>query len=276
MHRNQFVPRDLSRHPASGSVVVSLSRDDGSTGLFVGENDGRFLNGTTTGDCLDEAPAWVPGEGRRIVFQSAGIGRNAAGVPVGVGPYAIALLDADSGTIGTLLEDDDTDFLQPRLLADGTLLCIERPYQRHTRPGAWAVLKDVVCFPYRVGRAVVHYLNFFSMVYSGKPLMTADGPRRQGPDMPTLMLWGRMIHARQAMARNGQTAADLVPKEWRLLRRRPDGIEDVLAENVLAFDVGPDGDVVYTNGSRLMHLTPDGQRHELGTDRLIERVVILG
>lgn len=276
MHRNNFAPHDLARHPASGSVAVALPRDDGSIGIFIGENDGRFLTGTTTGDCMDEAPAWVPGEGRRIVFQSAGIGRNAAGFPVGVGPYALALLDVDKGQIDTLLEDETCDFLQPRMLADGTLLYIERPYQRHPRTNPWTIVTDVVCFPYRVARAVVHYLNVFSMLYSGQSLITGGGPPRQGPDIPTLRLWGRMVNVKQAMERAARDRpADLVPKEWRLLRRRPDGTEDVLAENVLAFDVGPAGDVVYTNGSRLMHLTPDGQQHEIGTDRLIERVVIL-
>ena len=258
---------------------MSIRRGDGTAGIVVGENDGRFLSDVTFGDCLDEAPAWIPGPGRRLVYQSAGIARDANGFARGLGPYSIAVLDVDAQSVETLIEDSTWDCLQPRMLADGTLFYVRRPYQpRAPRPDGLTLLKDVVLFPFRLGRAFVHFFNVFSMMFSGKPLLTATGPQQQpAADQRYLMLWGQMVDAQQAIARarkRGQPA-HLVPRDWQLIRRAPDGREDTLCEHVLAYDVRAGGDVLVTNGSAVEHVAPTGERQQLGTDHLIERVVFV-
>lgn len=74
--------------------------------------------------------------------------------------------------------------MQPKLTADGTLYFIQRPYQPRgsERPSSLAILKDIVFFPFRVGQAAVHFLDFFSMMFTGKPLMTASGPQSPSKD----------------------------------------------------------------------------------------------
>ena len=90
------------------------------------------------------------------------------------------------------------------------------------------------------------------------------------------MLHGRAVDLRQLRRKRADDEPPgLVPKNWRLVRRSPDGREDVLADGVLAYDVGPAGDVVYTDGTRVTHLDPDGRHHRLCADDLVERVVIL-
>jgi hypothetical protein len=279
MHRNDLAARDLTRHPGSGSVAMSIRRGDGTAGIVVGENDGRFLNDVTFGDCLDESPAWIPGPGRRLVYQSAGIARDANGFARGLAPYSIAVLDVDARSVETLVEDAGWDYLQPRMLADGTLLYVRRPWRsRPPGPDAVALLKDVVLFPFRLARAFVHFFNVFSMMFSGKPLLTATGAQQRSPvEQRYLMLWGQMVDAQQSLARARKRGepARLVPKEWELIRRTPDGAEDVLCQHVLSYDVRTNGDVLVTDGSAVEHIDASGHRHQLGTDQLVERVMFI-
>jgi hypothetical protein len=84
----------------------------------------------TEDESIDLAPSCVDGPGaRRLVFQSAGIGRSAAGRFTRLGPSELQLLDLDSGDLTTLAEESDADLLGLRMLADGTLLYIRRPYE---------------------------------------------------------------------------------------------------------------------------------------------------
>lgn len=80
----------------------------------------------TEGDSFDLAPRWAPGPRRRIVFRSAGVGRDVAGRICGIGPSAVQELDLESGEMECLA---DYDLLGPQKTADGTLYYIRRPYQ---------------------------------------------------------------------------------------------------------------------------------------------------
>src|SRR5207253_1644575 len=81
-----------------------------------------------------------------------------------------------------------------------------------------------------------------SLMFSGKPLLTAGGPARQMPDQRYLMLWGKMIDAEKAMraSKDGGSAA-LVPSSWQLIARSRSGEERVIAKGVVAFDLPGDG-----------------------------------
>ena len=278
MHKNGFAAKDLSRRKGTGEMAISVARENGTTGILVGENDGRFLQDRTTGDSIDESPSWVEGDACRLVYQSAGIGRDENGYAVGLSPYRIETLDLDKKSIDTLLEEDHVDLLQPKHTTDGTLYFIRRPYQPQGReqPSAMAVLKDILLFPFRLGRAVFHFLDFFSMMFSGKPLTSAGGPQRKLNDQRYIMLWGRMIDTKQAMQKSQkQDSKSLVPKEWELVKRTPEGEETVLAERVLSFDVAENGKIVYTDGTVVFSRDEQGNVSEICSDRLIEKVILV-
>jgi hypothetical protein len=235
------------------------------------------LHHVTEGDSLDEAPSWIHGPGAQLVFQSAGLARNEQGVLAGVGPYAIQQLDADAGRLTTLREDEKLDFLLPRHLPDGSFCFIRRPYQAHARPSLLRVLLDVLLIPFRLIWAIFGFLNFFAVMFSGKPLLTAGGVKREGPSPRHLMLWGRLIDAEKAERRGGKgDGAGLAPKDWELVRRAPDGTEEVLAEGVVSYDLSPDGSVVFTNGNVVFHRSADGRKQRLCDGKLIEHVTVLG
>jgi hypothetical protein len=131
-----------------------------------------------------------------------------------------------------------------------------------------------VLIPVRLVFAVFGFLNFFSLMWSGKPLTTAGGPAREGPNPRYMMLWGKLIDAEKAerASRKGEPAA-LVPKDWELVRRGRDGDEEVLAQSVVSFDLCDDGGVVYTDGNTVYHLTPSGRRQRLCQGKMIEHVL---
>ncbi len=75
---------------------------------------------------------------------------------------------------------------------DGHLYYIRRPYEvSHFSPRT--ALLDLVLFPFRLLRAVFHFLNFFSLVYSRKPLTTASGPKLNHEQQFILLLKDKLI-----------------------------------------------------------------------------------
>lgn len=275
MHREGFITSDLSRHPGGGEVAVAMRRSDGTTGVAIGEKDGRYLKDVTFSDGVDESPAWLDDGSRRLVYQSAAWLRDDNGFARSLSPYRVEMLDLDAERISTVYEEDNCDLLQPRYFADDTLYFIRRPYRAKQRQRPLLEdVKDILLWPFRLIRAILHFLNFFSVMFSGKPLTTAGGPDEEEARTPGhLMLWGQMVDTRHFMKRRQSgDSARLVPKDWELVRRSADGTESVLASGVLSFDVLQDGRVIYTDGSRIMTTTEDGRESVLAEDVMIERV----
>jgi len=276
-HNHRFRARHLSRHPELPLATFSLQQEDGTAAIAVMNLENNDLQLVTEGDSLDESPSWAPGGGSRLVFQSAGLARNQQGMLAGIGAYAVQQLDLDREDVVTLLEDEKRDYLLPRFAADGSLYFLRRPYQGLARPSGWHILRDVIMFPIGLLWAVVGFLNFFSMMFSGKPLTTAGGVRREGPSPRHMMLWGKMIDAERAerRAKKGEPVA-LVPDDWELVRQRPEGGEEVISGGVVSYDLCADGSAVYTNGTAVFHRETDGRKRQLCDGKLIEHVVVTG
>ena len=117
-HSNELRVRSLAREPAGTRIACSLFRPNGSKSLALIEADGGGLAELTEGDSIDAAPSWCGGG--RIVYQSCGLARLAGGV-VESGPIGVHSLDLERGTVETLLEDPQHDYLVPRM-AQGALL----------------------------------------------------------------------------------------------------------------------------------------------------------
>lgn len=280
MHRNEFFAHDLAVHPVTGTVATALEQEDGSSHLAFSDDEGRHWNRVAGGDSRDESPAWIPGEKRRVVFHSAAIGRTKNGMALGLSEFAIETLDLDGeGKVQPLLQQAGFDLLQPKLAADDTLYFIRRPYKApgEAVPGLGEFALDLLLLPYRFLRSIFLIFNFLSLMVSGQPLSTSLTRRQQQVQQNQLLsLWGQAIDTKKAMQKyRGEQAGSLVPKEWELVRRDASGAESVLATNVLAFDLGPDKSLIYTNGSKIHWLQPDGARQSLGDHRAIERVVCL-
>lgn len=168
--------RHVSVSRQTGNMVFSILHQNGTANIGVklaGEGGVKEL---TEGDSFDTAPRWRPGEGRRILFQSAGIGRNREGHFLMFGPFSIQELDAEAGEMKTLLESKRFDYLAPQALENGTLFYIRRPYAPHARLHPLRALKDAVLLPFRLLYAVLQFLNFFTAAFTGRKLVS-DGAK---------------------------------------------------------------------------------------------------
>lgn len=274
-HKENFHARDLDLNSENKKLVCSQHFPNGISNIIMMNEDGSDLHQITEGDSIDEAPSWIPGKDRRILIQSSGIARNANGYVVGRGPATIQALDLDNNRLATVLEDPQYDYLQPHISPDGYMYYIRRPYAMHDYSG-YAFITDFLLFPFRLLRAVFHYLNFFSLVYSKKPLTTASGPHLKGDDLKNIMLRGKVIDAEKTLRRASriQGVPSLVPPSWELVRRSQNNDEKVVARNVAAFDISFDGTIAYSNGCGVFTLRSQNNPNLILKDNLIEDVII--
>jgi hypothetical protein len=277
-HKTDFPAVDLAQHRRLGTFAMSVDHGGATKHLVVADPDGRFPREVTAGDTVDERPRWVDNADRQLIYQSCGLVRDIHGNVVGLGPYSIQRIDLDGTAIEEVLSSDDHDLLQPYVCPDGSLYFVRRPYAPRQRPHSlWTDLQDVALFPFRLARAVFGFLNFFSMMFSGKPLRTAGGPERPAiAESKLIMLWGQMIDTRKKMfERQPKADSGLVPRDWELVRRTADGQESVLQTGILTYDVDAAGNVISTDGRRIFLQTPGSTVREVAKDRLVERVVLL-
>ena len=266
--------RHISISRATGNMVFTVLHENGTANIGVKVNDEGGLSEVTEGDSFDTAPRWIPGLGRKIVFQSAGIGRNREGHFLALGPFSIQQLDVESGEMTTVLEERGYDYLAPQALEDGSFLYIRRPHSDYDRIHPVRAFKDFILFPFRLLYAFFQFLNFFSTLFTGRKLTSAGGAKAREMDMKQMMIWGNMVRARRP-ARVEEEGADLVPKSWQLFSRSVDGATKELAAGVLAYDTREDGRIVYTNGSAIFMLHPDGRKERVLNEAMIEQVFFL-
>lgn len=280
MHREGFQARDLTWDPGQELFAFSTPREDGTIGISLGENEGRRLRHMTGGDSVDQAPSWATDGSRRLIYQSAAVVRDPHGFAQGLSEFLVESMDVQTHDVQRLFEQTGSDCLTPRMGPDGSLYFIRRPYQVRPRThDLLTVAQDVVLFPFRFVRAVFHFFNFFSMMFSGKPLATASGPQRETQQERFMQVWGHMIDTRRALAdsqRKGERRS-LVPRSWELVRLADaeDESPDVLHGNTLCFDLCPGGGHVHSDGTRVIFTAPDGQTQTLCEDFMIEQVVVL-
>ena len=271
VHRQNLEYEDLNFDPGSNRLLCTTRHQNGIANLVSMSRDGSEHRELTAGDSCDSSPCRV--DEQRVVYQSQGIARTGEGYIMAYGPASLQLLDFESSEIEPVLEDPTYDFLQPRVCSAGHLYYLRRPYEA-PRYGGKNILVDIVMFPFRLLRAILHYLNFFSMMYSRKPLTGAGGPDMQ-IDAKELMVKGMRIDAERALKRERRVngVPSLVPSSWQLVRRTKQGQESVLARHVAAFSISADDTIVYTNGCGIFQLTPNGSA-TIARDRVVEEVVL--
>ncbi|MCB1188878.1 MAG: hypothetical protein H7A23_05855 [Leptospiraceae bacterium] len=278
IHKEKFNIRDINKQPKTNKIVCSLIYSNGISNIALIENAFKDVRQITEGDSLDELPSWATTSKESIVFQSSGIARNQDGYFVGIGPYAIQYLNVETLEMRTILEDMKHDFLQPKYNSKGELFCIKRPYENNWNKSVspFKVLKDLLFFPFRLLRAVFHYLNFFSLMYSQKPLTTAGNPKVEGPSPKNIVLHGKMIDIQKAMSKasKNEEAVSLVPKSWELVKITDGGFE-TLAKSVVSFDIGSDDTIVYTNGTSIYTIDADKQIKFLTKGSLIQQIIVI-
>lgn len=277
-HHAKYFVENLNASPGHDLIACSIRNQGGTANIALMKADGSDHKEITEGDSVDSSPAWIPGRRMELLFQSSGVGRDSAGVYRDLGPSAICHLDLAKGSIECLAESASIDYLGPQMSEDGYLYYITRPY-RSSNPKATPLqaFKDFLLFPLRLLFAVFQWLNFFTAKYTGRPLTTAGGPRKEGADIRQMMIWGNLIDADEAVKakyRDTGEVPGLVPSTWQLVREK-DGQKDVLAKGVLSYALRNDGSIIYTNGNAIYQRDADGKCKKMHVDSGIEQVIVL-
>ena len=273
-HTADFRITQLSAHPSEDRVACVVQHRDVSN-IAVMRSDGADLTDVTQGDSIDRAPTWVPGSSNEIVFQSSGIARNQQGVYAGTASARIEKLNLDNGEIATVLQDEARDFLDPQMNAQGDLFCIRKPYQAlHPKFNPLRALLDFVLFPFRFLFAIFQFMNFFTVRYTGKTLVTSGNARQKQTDIRQMMMLGNLMQAQRDAEKSAERDREgLVAKSWELIRKTGSGEIQVLERGVLSFDLCDDGAIVFTDGSRVFLRQPNGSKEKIAEDKFISQVI---
>jgi hypothetical protein len=273
LHKQYLSLEDLRIHPDGHQLLGAQQARNGAANIVVMDADGSNYRELTGGDTVDTAPSWVPGQSNAVLFQSSGLARSEAGYVLAQGPTSIQMADTAAGSLTMILEDPHVDFLQPRVGANGFLYFIRRPYEA-PRYGMENAVTDTLMFPFRLLRALFHYLNFFSLMYTRKPLITASGPMVQA-DLKEILIKGKRLDAEAALCSGIQLngVPSLVPASWQLICRSPQGEEHVLASHVASFDIASDGTILFSNGYGVFALDGANAPQVLLRDTLVADVI---
>ena len=273
VHQQKLDYEDLAVNHETGEILCSQRHENAIANIVKFNEDGADCQILTEGDTVDSAPAWISGDTQKILYQSSGIARSKEGYAIAFGSCSIKLLDLESREVTSVLEDSRTDYMQPKVDTKGNLYFIRRPYDVPSYNAPNAVL-DVLLFPFRLMRAVFHYLNFFSLMYSQKPLTSASGPKIEA-DLKDILIKGKRIDAEKAMSKESRVNGipSLVPRSWELVQRTEQGENTILATNVASFDIASDDTILYSNGYAVFHLTPDRQSKVVLRDKLIADII---
>jgi hypothetical protein len=238
--------------------------------------DGGGMSDVTQGDSLDTAPFWALDATNALVFQSAGVARNAAGRPVGTAPSQIMKMDLDAASTHILLGDEEHNYLDPKMDAIGNLYCIRKPYvSPHISFNPLRAILDLILLPFRLLFALFQFVNLFTMRYTGNTLVTSGNMRQREMDSRQMMIMDNLLHARQAADTFSPGKEWKAGRSWTLIKRTAAGEIEVLEKGVLAFDLCEDGTVVFTDGNRIVSRTPDGNKEELAKDQFISQVLAI-
>jgi hypothetical protein len=277
-HTADFRLRQIALHPDGHTLTASIFHNDFRSNIAVLQLEGSDFSEVTEGDSFDQAPTWVQGEGRRIVFQSAGIGRDAAGRFGEIGAFAIQELDLDSGNLESIAEQDKFNLFAPRKTADGTLYYIRNPHDTgKPKTGPLPLLLDTLLFPFRMGNAIFQYFNLFSMMYTGKPLTNAKGGLQKMMDQRRMMIEGNLAAAMGTLRNNaGDDERNWsVPSSWELVRMKPNSAPEVVASGVLSYDFASDGSIVYSSGGSLYQAIEGASPKKISGKDWMEQVVCI-
>jgi hypothetical protein len=276
---NSLWLHELASH--GDALAATLAAPNATSHLVLFQLPSSAYTQITDGDSCESHPSWSP-DGRLLYFSTAGIARNERKLIYS--PRSAATYNVNTERMEMILEDEKHDILAPKVDASGNLYFIRQPYRaadESDNTSLLSVLKDVLLFPYRLIKAFVGFLNVFSIIYGNEPLQSS-GQRRdvksKEKSEKELFFEGRMIDLeknRKENVKSGDKYAGIMSRSRVLVRRAPDGTEEVLAKAVLDYTLCDDGSVVYSNGAHILHRHTDGTVEELVKTRLARNLVVV-
>ncbi len=260
--------------PGGDRFACVVRGDGGRTHIGLLVPGVSSVEQVTVGDALDDAPRWVPGE-ERVVYESRPFGYDRAGKVVNVGASTILELDLDRGNVEQRVAVDGVSCEAPVVAADGTLYYLRRRVPV-ARVHLGHVISDALLFPFRLLFAIVQWFNFFSLRYTGKPLLRRGGEAQEKhADIERAAMIGNLASAAQDARDEHEDDDKSVAEGAELVARTRAGEESVIARGVACFDVDDEGGVVWSDGRAIYHRSREGEQSKVGRSKGVERVLAL-
>ena len=215
----------------------------------------------TDGDTIEENPSWAANR-NGIYFSTAGYARNQNGMIAAASPRSVAFLDLDRKTMSEVVSDEKYDFLHPREDKKGNLYYIKQPYGGE-KPQGGITFKDVIMFPYRLVKGLFGFLNYFTTIFGGESLKSggSGNTKFKEKSQKELIIEGNVINAEKLDKINeasGDKLSGIMPQSRVLVRRSPDGSEEILKKGVLDYNIDDSGNIVYSNGRHIIRIDAEG------------------
>ena len=265
-----------------------------ASAYFAGESHIGVLDMTTgrfdtytEGQVRDSSPVWSATDDDVIYFCSAGLPEQEKvepgekNAPRGIsqivndmysststtlGPSSICVINIREAALREILSDNRYNFTHPQSMADGSLYYIRKPYKYNAGNGnSFGCLLDLLLLPVRLFEAIFGFLNVFSATYSGKTLSRSNVKNR---DERQLMIDGNLINAERELKdnqRRNEKNPGIIPHSWELRRLDKNGNDTLVKSGVAAYRVMPNGKIILSNGSHIIHLNNDGSEEKLAT-----------
>lgn len=269
---------DIDVSPDGKSLLTSIKNDPFASSLVIfslGESgESRTLTG---GDSRDEHPSFSLFDRNKILFSTAGIGRDYNGDFVRYSNSSIASYDLSSREITEVLSDEKHSLIHPRDDKNGNLYYIERPTsEKLKKPN---VFLEILLIPFRIIYAIYKFLEAFTRIFTGKGFITktdGENPAKQKSERD-VVIDGYKIQAEKNLKSNTKRKekfAGIAPRDWVLKKRDRAGESTTIARGVIAYDIAHDGTIVYTNGRSVIVIDSDGNETEVTKAKLMLKVAL--
>ncbi len=238
--------------------------------LFSPLGDYKSLTG---GDCLDENPVFD--NNGNVLYNSYGVGRDAANNFVKYFPSEIYLLNVHTMDIKTVVSDQKYSFVKPMTDSQGSLYYIQRPAGEKADGNP---LLDILLIPVRIVQGIVGFISSFVMCFSGKPLVNGKTMQAMGDGgvaknkngMPVKTFINRnLVNVERELKKNKNTQDyGFIPHSWKLIKRSGGEIVEV-AKGVADFCVVEENGepiLIYTNGKHIFSIQNGKRKKLLDTD----------
>jgi hypothetical protein len=276
-HNADVQIREVDLSFADEAFTCTVDGKGGTSAIGILADDGKGVRTVTEGDVLDRGPRWMPGGVGEIVYASAGVGRTQSGAWAGLSPFSLHRLRLNDGTVEVLVSDAKYDYVAPVPVSEALIYAIRRAYRTaQPKASALGVLGDLLRAPFRLLYALFQYLSFFSARYTGKSLLTRGTQQQKAADAERMLVWGNLVEVSQDAddaAHASETGRET--RGYELVRITPKSTE-LVTHGVIAFDVAPNGDIVFSNGKALFRIAPSkgSTPKKLADLERVEQIVI--
>jgi hypothetical protein len=236
----------------------------------------------TEGGSIDNNPFIDPKQPDLLYYDSHGMAYDESEYMVDLMSREICCLNFATGEVETVVANPDFHFSKPSIDQNGHLYFLQRPSSKDKEPKEKKnTFKDLILAPAKITAAIVGWLDFFTQRYAGQSLKTSTGGRNPAKKVnkseEDLFIEGNLIQVKETLERNKQLGLanpGIVPTDWQLMKRTPDGEISCLKKGVLTYTLMDNGELVYSNGRYVIGFDQaSGEEHILLEEKLVQNFV---